>query len=53
MSAEPENRLSFSDIFEIMDMNNFDLFSENDKEELSKKQQIMKEEIESRILKIE
>ena len=53
LSSSPDNRPSFSEIFEIIKSHNYDLFSENGSEKLTKKQQHLKEEIENRILKIE
>ena len=53
LSSSPDNRPSFSEIFEIIKSHNYDLFSENGSGKLTTKQQHLKEEIENRILKIE
>ena len=53
LSFEPEKRPSFSEIFELLKLNNFDLFSESNGKNLTSKQQSMKIEIEKRVLKIE
>ena len=53
LSPEPENRPTFAEIFEIMKINNFDLFSDSKGKKLSSQQQSMKERIEARVMKIE
>lgn len=53
LSFEPENRPSFSEIFETLKANNYDLFGESKGKKLTSKQQNMKKEIDSRVLKIE
>ena len=52
MSPSPDERPSFSEIFEIIKSNNYDLFSKKSST-LTIKQKQMKNEIEKRILKIE
>ena len=53
LSVTVDNRPSFEEIYQIMKANNFDLFSDSKNKKLSKKQQMMKEMIESRVMKIE
>lgn len=52
MSPSPDERPSFAEIFEILKSNNYDLFNEKSTK-LTKKQKLMINEIEKRILKIE
>lgn len=52
LSTSPDERPSFQEIFQIMQSNNYDLFSEKSSK-LTSKQRNMKNEIEKRILKIE
>lgn len=53
ISADPENRPSFAEIYEIMKSNNYDMFNETKDKKLSSIQQGQKKEIEKRVLKIE
>lgn len=53
LSASPENRPSFAEIFETLKVNNYDLFSESKDKKLTSKQQNIKKEIEERVLMIE
>ena len=53
LSSEAENRLSFIEIFEMMKMNNYDLFNDSKDKKLTQKQLKMKEVVEKRIAKIE
>ncbi|KAK8865163.1 hypothetical protein M9Y10_010698 [Tritrichomonas musculus] len=53
LSPNPVNRPSFSEIFEILKSNNYDLFCESKSRNLSSTQQSLKKEIEERIMKIE
>ncbi|KAK8892631.1 hypothetical protein M9Y10_029870 [Tritrichomonas musculus] len=53
LSVTADSRPSFEEIYQIMKANNFDLFSDSKNKKLSKKQQMMKEMIESRVMKIE
>lgn len=53
LSRTAQNRPTFSEIFEIMKVNNFDLFSDSKNKKLNMKQQSMKENIERRIMEIE
>ena len=52
LSLLPENRPSFAEIFEIMKLNNYDMFRDKDQKSTAKKQE-MNKLIEARILKIE
>ena len=53
LSLSAESRPSFAEIFEIMKLNNYDLFSDSKDQKLTKKQLQLKKEIEERVLKIE
>ena len=53
LSHSPKNRPSFSEIYETLKENNYDLFSESKGKKLTSKQQNLKDDIESRVLKIE
>lgn len=53
LQALPDDRPSFSEIFETFKLHNFDLFSDTNPMSLSRQQRKAKEDIEHRILKIE
>ena len=53
ISLSPDNRPSFSEIFNIIKMNNYDFFNDNKDKKLTEKQLNLKKEIEARVLEIE
>lgn len=53
LDQSPENRPSFAEIFEILKMNNYDLFNESKGKKLTSNQQTLKNEIDERVLEIE
>ena len=53
LSLRSENRPTFAEIFEMMKVNNYDLFSDSKDKKLTPKQLKMKEVIERRVMKIE
>ena len=53
ISLSPDNRPSFSEIFNIIKMNNYDFFNDSKDKKLTEKQLNLKKEIEARVLEIE
>ena len=53
LSRSPENRPSFAEIYEVMKLNNYNLFDETKNQKLTVTQKKLKQEIDKTVLKIE